>query len=226
MGLGKITLNESSSSSSSNTLSRFLLFAHVIETMTVEVEDRVTFTAFLVPGRVEDVQSLWKDFRKEFYLFKPRGYESLTFRETRHRDTASATWLYVVSEDSWVEKKFGKQEEQAGDDSEGGRTILCQFHLWPRNCGGGPEKEAASVADAEGRERWNRVIARVMPPATAWVQERWDIHGVPSCAPEPPLEEPELKEAIAAFCRQQARLRESGESSQGSHGLTFKEGGR
>jgi hypothetical protein len=178
-----MTLSEASLSSSAAS-PRFLLL-NPIKTMTPtpDVEDRVTFTSFVVPGKVDCVYSLWSDhFESKFYSFIPRGYESLTFN-SRWR-TFSAAWFHVLSEDSWVEKKFGKLEE-------GGRTIICQFHLWPRKWGGTPEKEAASVADPEGRERWNQAIAQVMPPATAWVQERWDIHRLLECDdpyPEHPLD--------------------------------------
>jgi hypothetical protein len=199
-----MTLSEASSSSS--TMSpRFLLLNPINDILRPDVEDRVTFTAFLVPGKVDSPLGLWRDhFKKPFHSFMPPGYEALTF-SGRTRDTFSATWFHVLSEDSWVEKKFGKLEEQTAHehDGEGGRTIVCQFHLWPRRWGGTPEKEAASVADPEGRERWNQVIARVMPPATAWVQERWDIHRILRCNPhpvEPPLEDPEFERARTELC--------------------------
>ena len=197
-----MTLSEASLSSST-TSPRFLLLSPIkTMTPTLDVEGRVTFTTFLVPGKVDNVYSLWSNhFESKFYSFMPCGYESLTFNSRWH--TLSATWFHVLSEDSWVEKKFGKLEEQTGDNGKGGRTIICQFHLWPHKWGGTPEKEAASVADPEGRERWNQAIAQVMPPATAWVQERWDIHRLLECDPdpEPPLEDLEFERERQEYCK-------------------------
>ncbi|KAK2040790.1 hypothetical protein LZ31DRAFT_33871 [Colletotrichum somersetense] len=65
------------------------------------------------------------------------------------------------------------------DDGQG-RMIISGFHLWPWRRGATPEMEAASAADPEAREAWDRVIAQGMPPATAWVQERWEIRFMPS----------------------------------------------
>lgn len=90
-----------------------------------------------------------------------------------------------------MEKKFGKLEQTQDDDR--GRTVICHFHLWPRKYGATPEKGEASAADPESRESWNRAVAQVMPPATSWVQERWDIQNVPR-PPKPKADSEELSE--------------------------------
>ena len=89
------------------------------------------------------------------------------------------TWFWVLAEDGWVERKFGKLETAAQGDTEHGRTVICEFHLWPREWGATPEHEEASATDPQARESWNEAVAKVMPPVTAWVQERWDICDVP-----------------------------------------------
>lgn len=198
--LGNLTLNESSSLSSSAS-SRFLIFKHVTEAVTANVEGRVIFTAFVVPRKVDSVFKIWNEnFNSVFSSFTPRGYESITWHPS-FWFKFSAVWLWVLSEDEWVEKKFGKLEHTQDDDQ--GRTIICHFHLWPRKFGAAPEKEEASAADPQARESWNRAIAQVMPPATAWDQERWDIQEVPRLErPEPefdPEENPEYYREQQAF---------------------------
>lgn len=188
--LGSLTLTGASSSSAPGT-SRFLIFEHVTPAVTAEVEGLVTLTAFLVPRKVDSVFLMWREkFESVFEGFRHRGYESIT----RHPDFMfrfAAVWLWVLSEDGWVEKKFGKLEQTQGGDQ--GRTIICHFHLWPRKWGATPEKEEASAADPQSRESWNRAVAHVMPPATSWVQERWDKQDLPR-PPEPEMDPGELSE--------------------------------
>lgn len=142
-------------------------------------------TAFLVPRKVDSVFTMWKDkFESVFAGFIPRGYESIRWHP-KSEFRFAAVWVWVLSEDGWVEKKFGKLEQTQDDDQD--RTIICNFHLWSHRFGATPEMEEASAADPQSRESWNRVVAQVMPPATSWVQERWDIQDVPR-PPEPELD--------------------------------------
>ncbi|KAK1980458.1 hypothetical protein LZ30DRAFT_129041 [Colletotrichum cereale] len=185
---GNLNLTDVSSSSAPATL-RFLILEHVTPAVTAEVEGRVTLTAFLVPRKVDNVFLMWKEkFESVFAGFIPRGYESIT----SHPDFMfryAAVWLWALLEDRWVEKKFGKLERTQNE----GQTILCHFHLWPRKWGATPEIEEALAADPQSRESWNRAVEQVMPPATSWVQERWDIQDVPR-PPEPEFDSEELSE--------------------------------
>ena len=88
-----------------------------------------------------------------------------------------------------MEEKFGKLEQSQGDDQ--GRTIFCHSFLWSPKLYATPEREEASAADPQARELWNRAIEWVMPPATAWQQERWDIREVPRFYPPEPEFDPE-----------------------------------
>ncbi|KZL84641.1 hypothetical protein CI238_12873 [Colletotrichum incanum] len=195
--LGNLNLTDASSSSAPAT-SRFLIFKHVTPAVTAEVEGRVTLTAFLVPRKVDSVFLMWKEkFESVFAGFIPRGYEFITWHPN-FMFRFAAVWLWVLSEDGWVEKKFGKLEQTP--DGDQGRTIICHFHLWRRECGATPEKEEASAADPQSRESWNRAVAQVMPPATSWVQERWDIQDVPR-PPEPEFD----PEALSEYDKEQER---------------------
>ncbi|KAJ0358493.1 hypothetical protein COL154_009119 [Colletotrichum chrysophilum] len=171
--LRRITLDDASSSTAP-TSSRFLVFKHITSSPSSNVEEgRVVVTSFLVPQTVDDVTSMWKEhFYKPFQYFVPRGFEPVVATGS-FLSKFSHEWFGVLSEDRWVEDMFGKL-----DDGQG-RTIISHFHLWPWDRGATPETEAASAADPEAREAWDRVIAQVMPPATAWVQERWGIRFMP-----------------------------------------------
>ncbi|KAL3425259.1 hypothetical protein PVAG01_02050 [Phlyctema vagabunda] len=207
--LRHLTLDDASSSS------RFLTFKHATEAVTSEVEGRVTFTALLVPGKVDDVYGIWNgSLQCVFDRFVPRGSEFITWHKNFWFKFATVGF-WVLAEDSWVEKKFGKLEQTQEDGQA--RTIFCHFHLWQPKYGGTPAHEEASAADPQARESWNQAIAQVMPPVTAWEQERWDIRGVPRFyPPDPELDPEELAEE-----QEHQRLRD--EYLQ-SHGFNVGEG--
>ncbi len=174
--------------------SRFLTLQHVVEYRpTQKAEGRVTFTTFLVPRAVDDVVRMWEnDFRKPFGRFEPHGFEPrgmyIGFEVSR-----PAVWLSVREEDGWVEETFGNVGQTAhGAGEPPGRTLLCYFYTWAPKYRTSPEQEEASVADPLARESWTEAIAQVMPPATAWHQERWDIQEVPRFFPPELFDEEEL----------------------------------
>ena len=82
-------------------------------------------------------------------------------------------------EDHSAEKKFGKPEQTQPQtqtqDKNQARTIFCHFCLWKHTIGT-QEDEEAFAADPQA---WKEELAQVMPPVTAWEQERWDICEVP-----------------------------------------------
>ncbi|KAL0938246.1 uncharacterized protein CTRU02_207977 [Colletotrichum truncatum] len=184
--LGHLSLRDAFASPSSAS-SRFLTLKHIIQGVTSNVDGRVTFTAFLIPQKVDDVWGMWKEkFNSVFGTFIPRGLESVK-RNHYFRFHLTAAWFWVLEEDDWVESKFG-QLDQTNENSQS-RTIFCQFYIWPRRLGVTPEHEEASAADPQARESWDQAIAQIMPPATAWEQERWDINNVPRFfPPEPDLD--------------------------------------
>lgn len=144
------------------------------------MEGRVTFTAFLIPRKDDSERRTWYEkIRDVFGHFLPLvrtnslyGWPSLT------------VWFWVLVEDDWVGEKFGKPEQNQEDDQ--GQTILCQFRLWPSSGNVRPAHQDASATDPQVRESWAQAVANVMPPVTAWEQERWDIRKVPRF--EPPEE--------------------------------------
>ncbi|KAJ4303951.1 hypothetical protein N0V88_001552 [Collariella sp. IMI 366227] len=87
-------------------------------------------------------------------------------------------WFRALAEDRWSEEKSRKLEQQMpGDDGEG-RSIFCHFWLLRGEVGLTPEHEMGSAADPQTRESWNQAVAKVMPPATALVQERRSIRQI------------------------------------------------
>jgi hypothetical protein len=63
-------------------------------------------------------------FERIFAGFIPRGYEFITWHP-KFMFRFATVWLWVLSEGSWVEKKFGRLEQTQDDDQ--GRTIICHF---------------------------------------------------------------------------------------------------
>ncbi|KAI1112061.1 hypothetical protein F5Y14DRAFT_423017 [Nemania sp. NC0429] len=183
--LGNLTLDDASPPS------RFLTLKHVTEAITSPVAGRVTLTAFLIPSKVDSIWKMWdEDFEPVFRSFIPRDSQLRNqFIRTRNGSKPIAVWFGALAEDRWVERKFGKPEQT--QDGDQGRTIFCDFHLWSPDYGASPEHEEASATDPQARESWAQAIARVMPPATAWTQERWDIQEVPRFYPPEPEWDPE-----------------------------------
>ncbi len=183
--------------------SRFLTLKHFTEAATATVDGRVTFTTFMVPRTVDNAHKMWKDdFQPAFSGFRPRG-------SRYSRSTLSSTWFEVLEEDRWVGEQFGglEQHKMDGDghdldhDHDQGRTLFCRFHLWS-GTGATPEDEATSAADPQVREYWDRTVAKVMPPASAYHQECWDIQEIPRFFPSEPEYDPEEE---VAECEEQKR---------------------
>ncbi|KAK3306282.1 uncharacterized protein B0T15DRAFT_551952 [Chaetomium strumarium] len=177
--LGSLTLEDAPPAAS-----RFLILEEITHIPHGEVEGRITLNAFLVAGKCVPSTGWppYKALREVFGSFQPRGSEFIRGHGARwgaRWQQYKTTWFWVLAEDGWVESKFGKKSEPDQD-----RTVICEFHRWPREWGVTPEHEEASAADPQARESWNEAVAKVMPPVTAWVQERWDIRKVPLFDPE------------------------------------------
>ncbi|KAK8122174.1 hypothetical protein PG984_010844 [Apiospora sp. TS-2023a] len=167
----------------SSSTSRFLICEQLNPTpmANAALEGRVTFTAFLVPQKDNSLRRTWYNSLKDvFGLFLPRGSEFISLKR-RFSWQYLTVWFSVLTEDHWVESKFGKLEETQEDLQ--GRTIFCELRHWPHSLGVTPEDEEASATDPQARESWDQAVAQVMPPVTAWEQERWDIREVPRFFP-------------------------------------------
>ena len=180
--------------------SRFLAFQRATQTPTEEVKGRVTVTIFVVPHQVDDA---YHKFRNVFNCFCPRGSRFIASPRYSWTRTANV-WFRVLAEDRWVEEKFGRLEPTQEDSL--GRTIFCHFLIWPLRLGATREDEEASVANPEAIESWNQHIAQVMPPATTWEQERWDIRDVPFFDPFEDEYDPELTPEQLEEEKEQRRL--------------------
>ncbi|CAH0056958.1 unnamed protein product [Clonostachys solani] len=182
--LRDLTLNDDSKDPGSEddaptVASRFLTLEHVNGIPTGELEGRITFTAYNILGKEDDDATVWKQYHEvnnALGSFFPPGSDYLVLhRQFRWRYLI--IWFWVLGEDQWVEAKFGKRPQNDGQ----GRTIICDVRLWPSTGLSGdpaPESEGA-VANPAAREAWNQAVSNVMPPVTAWVQERWDVRKVP-----------------------------------------------
>ncbi|EJP64330.1 hypothetical protein CRV24_004617 [Beauveria bassiana] len=161
--------------------SRFRVYKHSTRLPTRELEGLVTLTAFSVPAKIDDNDSRFLEISRaleaKFSAFRPQGYTWLTKHGASNRFIC--IWLWVLEEDSWVEEKFGTLKQSQPGEDDPSRAILCHIFLWSRGYAEPHKEEEASAADPQARESWERRAALVMPPATAWVQERWDIRQVP-----------------------------------------------
>ncbi|VBB82072.1 Putative protein of unknown function [Podospora comata] len=188
--------------SSSSPASRFLTLRESTQRPKSDVEGRVTFNAFLVPHK-QGHETTWNAYhalRDELCSFQPRGFEFIAGTGL-HWEWYMNTWFFALEEDQWVQNKFGKSEQT--DENTDGRTVICEFHLWPQEYGATPEHEEASASDPEATASWNEAVAKVMPPVTAWVQERWDVLPLPYYEPpyEPTEEELEHQRKLEEFIK-------------------------
>lgn len=161
--------------------SRFRLCKHSTRLPTSELQGLVTLTSFSVPAKVDENDNTFletfRGFEAKFLNFKPQGYTHLTRRYASSRTIHF--WLWVLEEDSWVEEKFGTLPQPQPNEDDLGRAILCHVFCWSAAYWNPHEEEAEAVVDPQAKESWERRAALVMLPATAWVQERWDIRQVP-----------------------------------------------
>ncbi|KAI3317159.1 hypothetical protein HD806DRAFT_515834 [Xylariaceae sp. AK1471] len=188
--LRRLTLDDASPSSSS----RFLTLKHVKESPTADVEGRVTLTAFSMPAADESTERSWHDKVREAFRFFPRGSESIRL----HRNFVwqhYTVWFLVTGEDGWVRDNFVSVEGGKAQQEQG-RTILCEFRLWPSWMDVTLELEEALAKDPQAKASWEEAAAKVMPPVTAWEQERWDIRKIPRFEPPVEPEEDELMQEL------------------------------
>ncbi|KAJ6786771.1 hypothetical protein PWT90_10923 [Aphanocladium album] len=74
---------------------------------------------------------------------------------------------------------FGAPAQPQVRTEDLGWSVFCHVFLWTEGYEEPFQKEEAAMANPEATKSWKRLADFVMPPATAWVQERWDIQPVP-----------------------------------------------
>ncbi|OBT66960.1 hypothetical protein VE03_04214 [Pseudogymnoascus sp. 23342-1-I1] len=174
--LGDLSLDDtggsSGGSSSSPVPSRFLSLKWVTGSGFEEyLQGRVTFTALVVPYTSDSIPESSRNamhvaMRNAFCQFRPRGCEDI-------HSLLTLTHALSIG-DPW---QLGEQLATAGDG--GGRSVLCEFRQWNGYAGATLEREEAAANSPLTKESWAQKLAEVMPPVTAWAQERWDIQLAP-----------------------------------------------
>ena len=129
---------------------RFLTLEYAFEGATVILMGRITFNALLIPRKVKK-WTTWKEYLRYFQTPDP------------HTTSASEVWFWVLTEDHWIENKFGKLVQTQTYEENHGRTIFCHFSVW-RCAEAQPGDEEALAADPHG---WESELAEVIPPVTA-----------------------------------------------------------
>ncbi len=117
---------------------------------TPDLEGRVTFTVLMIPRKDVSMLSTWyADVHRVFGYFTPCGCEVIKRRHPPPHMRHLAAWFMVITEDAWVDGKFGKLEQK-----ENGRTILCELRHWTGIYDATTELEEASAKDPLARESW------------------------------------------------------------------------
>lgn len=163
--------------------SRFRLYRHSTEAATRELDGLVTMTAFSVPGKFDDkaYRHLINTFSNIVGDFRPYNSEHLTMPGAWVK--FSRIWLCVLEEDRWMDEKFRLQPQPTLHENEHGRGIFCHVFLWSQGFSEPHKQEQESVADPRAKQSWEDLAAKLMPPVTTCVQERWDIRQVPRFYP-------------------------------------------
>ncbi|KAI0181023.1 hypothetical protein GGR52DRAFT_567271 [Hypoxylon sp. FL1284] len=162
--LRRLSLNEDGTSSAATTASsRFFSFQWTTPSpLQGDLQGRVTVTALAMP---HVTQSWHDDVRNALGQFVPAGCEDLL---------SSGVPLRFWTGWGWVDTQNG------GNNGDTGPFIFCEFRRWDGYGGATPEREEAAANSPLAKESWARTVAKLMPPVTAWEQERWDTKLAPS----------------------------------------------
>lgn len=182
--LQDLSLDDSDGSSLAPVLPRFLSFRWVTGFgFEEDLQGRITLTVLVVPYTSDSIpessrNAMHNALRGAFSQFWPRGCEDIHSLLTLTRFWK--TWAMVDNKDALLTSdpwQLGEQVGKGGD--EGGRMVLCEFRQWNGYAGATLEREEAAANSPLTRESWAQKLAEVMPPVTAWEQERWDVQLVP-----------------------------------------------
>ncbi|KAL6793774.1 hypothetical protein GGI42DRAFT_333778 [Trichoderma sp. SZMC 28013] len=209
----RLSLNDADNMSTtmSPTASRFpSLHWHHSDRKELEVEGRVTLTAFLVPYTGgPDLEQIRFSIVRAFKGFIPADCEDLRPPPplSRHSIPLGGPWpglvAFLPKPDglvwAWTDTGDNEQWQPPGQPAvaEGngsGQMVVCQFRLWNGLYGATRQREEASAKNPLAKESWETVVSNVIPPVTAWEQERWDIQVAPSYL-SPLIDEEEEEEA-------------------------------
>lgn len=180
--------------------SRFLTFQwHSPFRFEENLKGRITFTAFEMPYTGGPIPQEWRTTMHDaFNMFVPRGCEDLR-NPPKARMQSWTAWAWVNTD----LLHLGQRVATEGNTT--GRGVMCQFRRWNGYSGATPEREEASATNPLARESWAQRVETVIPPVTAWEQERWDINLVPRYVPPEdeeridPEEDPEYEQNMKEF---------------------------
>ncbi|KAK4150344.1 hypothetical protein C8A00DRAFT_18107 [Chaetomidium leptoderma] len=173
-----------------------------------DLQGRVTLTAFEIAYTGVPSPGPWRSvLQNTFGHFVPGGCEDLLQRWPPTRMQNWTAWAAIDTEDARVDSdhsQLGQQAATAGNES--GRAVLCEFRRWNGYTGATPEREEASAKSPLARESWAQAVAKLMPPITAWEQERWDIQLAPREVEEEEGEdeEPEFQRELDEWRKERA----------------------
>ncbi|ATY66617.1 hypothetical protein A9K55_001052 [Cordyceps militaris] len=167
--LEHLGLDDASGSSSTET-SRFLFLKPAFYARS-PIDGVMTFTAFLLP-EIMDSSALRQ--LHDLLGNMPFGPEVSHASHARWPPDW-ALGFSVLEEDRWAQDSFGAQPR----NDSCGRAIFCHVFLWSNIYEEPLKQEQAAAADLTAQKMRQEQIAKVMPPAIAYVQERWNLRMIP-----------------------------------------------
>jgi len=181
--LKHLTLDDNTSTSS-----RFMTLQYDSQVASSPIEGRLILTTLVVPDKAGEngFRGVERTFIPSNIDSVPGGRFSIPGVRFWHQRN-EAVWFWVLTEDKWVEEKFGKPRQTQEDYQP--RSIYCHFSIRPRRADDLRLKikiKEDPEADLRAREIGKQHITHVVPPAIAWEQEFWEIREVPRFVYEEP----------------------------------------
>ncbi|KAI1345751.1 hypothetical protein F5Y01DRAFT_299569 [Xylaria sp. FL0043] len=163
-----------------------------------DLQGRITLTAFTLPSNdVSIIESWAEEVYSTIGQFIPEGCEDLFRRWPPMLMRRWTAWAWVDNEDALVDGYFGKLRQEANlAGYESKPSILCEFRRWNGYAGATPEREEIAAQNPLTQQSWAQAVAQVMPPVTAWGQERWDVQLLPRYFSEDEREDEEEDEEL------------------------------
>lgn len=174
--------------------------------MDQHLEGRVTITTLLILYKGVPTFKLW--FEAVYNVldqFMPSGSGNFPVKWPRLLMKFWTSLAWLDTGDTSVNRDIGQEGQHAATaGDQGGQAILCEFRKWSTYSDITAEDEEAWAKSPQARESWAWRMAEIMPPITAWKQERWNIRLTPRpvATQEEELVEEEQVEEDAKYKRE------------------------
>ncbi|KAI1470385.1 uncharacterized protein F4812DRAFT_417327, partial [Daldinia caldariorum] len=177
---------DDAASSSSATSARFVSFQwNSGYRFEEDLQGRVTLTILAIPYTGDPVPEPWASaVHSTFDQFLPEGCEDLSAQWPGARMHFWTAWAWVdggipQQQEGGEEENVAAGKKKKKKKKKSDQAFLCEFRRWNGYHGATPELEEFLAKSPRARQSWAETVAKVMPPVTAWDQERWDVRLMP-----------------------------------------------